>query len=41
MKVSRNYANKHDTVKLIELDSDRVLNDVRERIWPEILDFCW
>lgn len=40
IEVSRNYANKHDTVKLIELDSDHGLNDVKERIWQEIQDFC-
>lgn len=39
IEVSRNYANKHDTVKLIELDSDHGLNDVRERIWQEVWDF--
>lgn len=40
IEVSRNYANQHDTVKLIELDSDHGLNDARERIWQEIQDFC-
>jgi predicted esterase YcpF (UPF0227 family) len=40
IEVSRNYANSHPTAKLIELDSDHSLNNVRERIWQQIRDFC-
>ncbi len=36
IQVSRDYASKHSQVKLIELNSDHGLNDVKERIWQEI-----
>lgn len=36
IQVSRNYANHHAQVKLIELDSDHGLNDAKARIWQEI-----
>ena len=40
IEVSRNYLNSHPTAKSIELDSGHGLNDVRERIWQQIRDFC-
>lgn len=40
IEVSRNYAATHPTAKLIELDSDHGLNNVREVIWQEIRNFC-
>jgi hypothetical protein len=33
--VSRNYVAKHSQVQLLALDSDRGLNDVREKNWQE------
>lgn len=36
IQVSRDYASQHSQVKLIELNSDHGLNDVKERIWQEI-----
>lgn len=36
IQVSRDYAEKHSQVKLIELDSDHGLNDSKQRIWQEI-----
>ena len=39
IQVSRDYANSHDRVKLIELDSDHGLNDSKAIIWQEIKDF--
>lgn len=33
IEVSRDYARKHSQVKLVELDSDHGLNDVRAEIW--------
>ena len=35
IEVSRDYAQQHSQVELIELASDHGLNDVRERIWQE------
>jgi hypothetical protein len=40
IEVSRSYAAKHPPVKLIELNSDHGLNDVKEIIWQEIKNFC-
>ena len=39
IQVSRDYANHHSQVKLIELDSDHGLNDSKTRIWQEIFKF--
>lgn len=39
IEVSRNYASQHSQVKLIELDSDHGLNDVKDIIWQEIKTF--
>ena len=39
IEVSRNYVDKHPQARLIELDSDHGLNDVKERIWQETKDF--
>ena len=39
IEVSRNYVEKHPQAKLIELDSDHGLNDLKERIWQETKDF--
>ena len=39
IQVSRDYANSHDRVKLIELDSDHGLNDSKAIIWQEIKNF--
>ena len=39
IEVSRNYVKQHPQAKLIELDSDHGLNDVKERIWQETKDF--
>lgn len=39
IQVSRNYTQQHFQVELIELASDRGLNDVRERIWQETRNF--
>jgi uncharacterized protein len=39
IEVSRTYASQHSSVKLIELDSDHGLNDVKEIIWQEIRSF--
>ncbi|WP_319419774.1 YqiA/YcfP family alpha/beta fold hydrolase [Pleurocapsa sp. FMAR1] len=36
IQVSRDYTSQHSQVKLIELNSDHGLNDVKERIWQEI-----
>ncbi len=36
IQVSRDYASQHSQVKLIELNSNHGLNDVKERIWQEI-----
>ena len=40
IQVSRDYANQHSQVKLIELDSDHGLNDARAKIWQEIQEFA-
>lgn len=40
IEVSRNYASLRPSVKLIELDSDHGLNDLKEIIWQEIQTFC-
>ncbi|GAB4541146.1 MAG: alpha/beta fold hydrolase [Pleurocapsa sp.] len=40
IEVSRSYVANHPPVKLIELDSDHGLNDVKEIIWQEIKNFC-
>lgn len=40
IEVSRNYVAKHSQARLLELDSDHGLNDVRERIWQETRSFC-
>ena len=39
IEVSHSYVEKHPQAKLIELDSDHGLNDVKERIWQETKDF--
>ena len=39
IEVSRSYVEKQSQAKLIELDSDHGLNDVKERIWQETKDF--
>jgi len=39
IKVSRDYANQHPEVQLIELDSDHGLNDAQEKIWQLIKIF--
>lgn len=39
IQVSRDYANSHSQVKLVELDSDHGLNDSKARIWHEIQQF--
>ena len=39
IQVSRDYANQHSRVKLIELESDHGLNDMKARIWQEIQTF--
>lgn len=39
IEVSRNYVKKHSQARLIELDSDHGLNDVKEKIWQETKDF--
>ena len=39
IQVSRNYANTHKRVTLIELDSDHGLNDSKAIIWEAIDDF--
>ncbi|MEM7594986.1 MAG: YqiA/YcfP family alpha/beta fold hydrolase [Cyanobacteria bacterium P01_A01_bin.83] len=39
IQVSRDYANQHSLVRLIELDSDHGLNDVHDQIWNLIQDF--
>ena len=39
IQVSRDYAKQHSQVKLVELDSDHGLNDVKARIWQEIEQF--
>ena len=36
IQVSQDYASQHKQTKLIELDSDHGLNDVKARIWQEI-----
>ena len=40
-QVSRDYAKQYSQVKLIELDSDRGLNDSQTRIWQEIQGFLF
>ena len=35
IEVSHNYVKKHPQARLIELDSDHGLNDVKQRIWQE------
>jgi uncharacterized protein len=39
IQVSRDYASQHSQVKLIELNSDHGLNDMKAKIWQEIKDF--
>ncbi|MEL6495848.1 MAG: YqiA/YcfP family alpha/beta fold hydrolase [Cyanobacteria bacterium J06623_7] len=39
IQVSRDYAQQHPQTKLVELDSDHGLNDVREQIWQLSQDF--
>ena len=39
IEVSHSYVEKHPQARLIELDSDHGLNDVKERIWQETKDF--
>ena len=39
IQVSRDYAKQHSQVRLVELDSDHGLNDVKARIWQEIEQF--
>ena len=39
IEVSRNYVKQHPKARLIELDSDHGLNDVKERIWQETKEF--
>ena len=39
IEVSRDYAQRHSSVKLVELDSDHGLNDVRATIWQETKNF--
>jgi uncharacterized protein len=39
IKVSRDYASQHSLVKLVELNSDHGLNDVKAIIWQEIQRF--
>ena len=39
IEVSCDYVEKHSQARLIELDSDHGLNDVKERIWQETKDF--
>lgn len=39
VKVSRDYQQQHDRVKLVELDSDHGLNDMQLKIWQLIRDF--
>ena len=39
IQVSRDYANRHSQVKLIELDSDHGLNDKQDSIWQLTQDF--
>ena len=39
IEVSRNYVAEHPQARLIELDSDHGLNDVKERIWQETREF--
>ena len=39
IQVSRDYAQQHSQVKLIELDSEHGLNDVRVKIWQETRNF--
>jgi uncharacterized protein len=39
IQVSRDYAKQHSQVKLIELNSDHGLNDMKARMWQEIQDF--
>lgn len=40
IELSHNYAQSHSQVKLIELDSDHGLNDMQEKIWQLINNFC-
>ena len=39
IEVSQTYASQHSQVKLVELDSDHGLNDVKDIIWQEIKTF--
>ena len=39
IQVSRHYVNTHPQARLLELDSDHSLGDVKERIWQETRDF--
>ena len=39
IEVSRDYAQQHQGVELVELDSDHGLNDVRDKIWQSTRDF--
>ena len=39
IRVSRDYAQQHSQVKLVELDSDHGLNDKQELIWQLMRDF--
>ena len=39
IEVSRSYVEQHPQARLIELDSDHGLNDVKEIIWQETRDF--
>lgn len=39
IEVSRNYVEEHSQARLLKLDSDHGLNDVKERIWQETKDF--
>ena len=41
IQVSRDYAQQHSQVELIELDSDHGLNDVRSKIWQETKNFLF
>jgi uncharacterized protein len=40
IKLSRNFAQRHAWVSLIELDSDHGLGNVLDLIWQEISHFC-
>lgn len=37
---SRNYTNRRSEVKLVELESDHSLSNVKQNIWQEIKNFC-